>query len=109
MGAIDRGSGLLPKVAAIILVIALLLHLIALGAPNWAKTDESQTERKEHIGLWKYCTYPVGGGQSCDDFVNIITGGQLCQFQLTKKHRDDPRVLWGSLGQMHLRVMGKCL
>lgn len=77
MGAIDKGSGLLPKVAALLLVIALLFHLIAIGAPNWAKTDESQTDRKEHIGLWRYCTYPVGGGQSCDDFVNIITGDWL--------------------------------
>lgn len=70
-------TGLLPKVAAVCLVVALILHLVAIAAPNWAKTNDNETDRKEHIGLWKYCTYPYGGGQSCDDFVNIITGDWL--------------------------------
>lgn len=72
MGVADKGSGLLPKVATMLLIIALLLHLIAIASTNWAKTDESLVDRKEHFGLWRYCTYPYGGGESCDDFVNII-------------------------------------
>jgi hypothetical protein len=73
MGSIE-GSSLFPKVAAILLAIAFLFHLIAIGAPWWAATDSSQTDRAEHIGLWKYCTSPIGGGESCNDFVEIITG-----------------------------------
>lgn len=66
-----------PKVTLVTLAIAFLFYLIAFGAPTWCKTDESEVKSKEHIGLWKYCTYPVGGGQSCDDFIDIIVGDWL--------------------------------
>ena len=65
-------------VAAIISIsIAFLLHLIAIGAPWWASTKPSEATRLEHIGLWKYCVYPVGGGDSCNDFVDIVTAGKV--------------------------------
>ena len=76
-----RGRGAMegskwPKIAALLMFIALLFHLISFGAPHWAKTNESRTPRKEHIGLWRYCTYPIGGGETCSDFIDIITGGE---------------------------------
>jgi ubiquitin carboxyl-terminal hydrolase 34 len=73
MGSIE-GSSLFPKIAAILLAIAFLFHLIAIGAPWWARTDTDQTDRKEHIGLWRYCTSPIGGGHACNDFVEIWMG-----------------------------------
>jgi ubiquitin carboxyl-terminal hydrolase 34 len=60
-----------------LLAIAFLFHLIALGAPWWARSDMQQTDRAEHIGLWRYCSSPVGGGEACGDFVEIITGDWL--------------------------------
>jgi ubiquitin carboxyl-terminal hydrolase 34 len=64
-----------PKVATALLGIAFILHLIAIGAPWWATAPMDQ--RTEHIGLWKYCTLPEGGGESCNDFVDIIYGDWL--------------------------------
>jgi len=64
-----------PKIATILLAIAFLFHLIAIGAPRWAMASIEQ--RYEHIGLWKYCSYPYGGGESCNDFVDIIYGDWL--------------------------------
>jgi len=64
-----------PKFAAICLVVAFLLHLIAIGAPWWASAHIPQ--RNEHIGLWKYCSNPYPGGESCNDFVDIIYGDWL--------------------------------
>lgn len=76
-----RGKGLRdgsysPKIAAFLLIVGLLFHLISFGAPHWAKTNENRANRKEHIGLWRYCTYPIGGGETCSDFIDIITGGE---------------------------------
>jgi hypothetical protein len=73
----SSGSGTLLKFATVLLIIAFLLHLIAIGAPNWASTDATEAGREEHLGLWKYCTYPYGGGESCNDFVDIIVGDWL--------------------------------
>jgi len=69
------GPSIYPKVAAVLLVIAFILHLIAIAAPWWATAPLDQ--RTEHIGLWKYCTWPYGGGESCNDFVDIIHGDWL--------------------------------
>lgn len=66
-----------PKVAVILLLIAFLLHLIALGAPQWARSDESKVVLKATIGLWRECTYPATGGHSCTDFVDLIKGDWL--------------------------------
>lgn len=66
-----------PKVALLMLLIGFLFQLIAYGAPHWSQTDAS-TIRREHFGLWKYCTYPIGGNQHCDDFINLASiGGRL--------------------------------
>ena len=64
-----------PKIATIVLLVAFLLYLISFGAPHWSKSKD--TSRDEHIGLWRYCVYPYGGGQSCNDFIDIITGGKI--------------------------------
>jgi len=75
MGSFE-GSMLFPKIAAIVLAIALLFHLIAIGAPWWSVSNLQKTERAEHIGLWKYCSSPLGHpSEACYDFVDIITGG----------------------------------
>ena len=75
MGTVE-GSTLFPKIATIILAIALLFHLIAIGAPWWSVSNTHKTERAEHIGLWKYCSSPMGASmEQCFDFVDIITGG----------------------------------
>jgi len=79
MGSVE-GSTLLPKVATILLAIAFLFHLIAIAAPWWSVSNLQKTERAEHIGLWKYCTSPIGHKyESCWDFVDIVTGG-MCTF-----------------------------
>ena len=72
----ESGS-MFPKIATILLTIAFLLHLIAIGSNWWARSDMNRTERNEHMGLWRYCANPVNGvgGEACDDFVNIIYGG----------------------------------
>jgi len=77
MGSVE-GSSLFPKIAAIVLAIAMLFHLIAIGAPWWSVSNTQRTERAEHIGLWKYCVSPIGHTESCYDFVDIITGGVWC-------------------------------
>ena len=75
MGSVE-GSTLLPKIATIVLAIALLFHLVAIAAPWWSVSNLQKTERAEHVGLWKYCVNPIGDKQeSCWDFVDIITGG----------------------------------
>lgn len=56
------------------LLIGFLFQLIGFGAPHWSQTDAS-TIRREHFGLWKYCTYPIGGNQHCDDFINLASIG----------------------------------
>lgn len=74
MGSFE-GNTLLPKIAAILLAIALLFHLIAIGAPWWSTSNLQKTDRAEHIGLWKYCSTPIGHpSESCYDFVDIVTG-----------------------------------
>jgi len=77
MGGKLGDSSVWPKVALVCLGISLLMHLVAMGAPHWAKSDTSKIDREEHIGLWRYCTYPVGGGQACSDFIDIIVGDWL--------------------------------
>jgi len=80
MGSVE-GSTLLPKIASFMLMIALLFHLIAIGAPWWSVSNLQKTERAEHVGLWKYCSSPIGDKyEACWDFVDIITGGMctLC-------------------------------
>lgn len=74
MGKLGESS-VWPKVALGLLGLALLIHFVAMGAPQWARSDASETGRKEHIGLWRFCTYPYGGGEACSDFVDIIVGG----------------------------------
>ena len=69
-------STLLPKIAAILLALAMLFHLIAISAPWWSVSNPQKTDRDEHVGLWKYCSSPIGHAtESCFDFVDIITGG----------------------------------
>jgi len=75
MGSIE-GSTLFPKIATILLAIALLFHLIAIGAPWWSISNPRKSERAEHVGLWKYCSSPQGHpGEACFDFVDITSGG----------------------------------
>ncbi len=71
------------KLASIVvLAIALLFCLIAMGAPDWGATNPGliQVTRKDHIGLWRYCTRvkTSGGGyrDSCNDFIDIQTPGK---------------------------------
>ena len=64
------------KIAGVVcLGIALLFHLISISAPNWAYSNPDKTARMDHIGLWKFCTYSIGGRDFCDDFVDNIYGG----------------------------------
>ncbi|KAI0227890.1 hypothetical protein LSAT2_021601 [Lamellibrachia satsuma] len=79
------GESRWAKLSCILLVLTLLLHLICFSVPHWAKTNEYRTERREHIGLWRYCTYPINGHEKCDDFINIITSDWLkaCQSFMT--------------------------
>ncbi len=77
MGAKLGEGSLWIKLAALCIGLTFLLFLVAMGAPNWAKSDPRFTDREETIGLWRYCTRPVGGGQVCDQFVDIITGDWL--------------------------------
>lgn len=82
MGSVE-GSTLLPKIATILLALALLFHLIAISAPWWSVSNTQKTERYEHVGLWRYCTSPIGDlYESCWDFVDIITGG-MCTLHST--------------------------
>ena len=81
-GPADKGLNLFKLISVGLLAIAFLFHLIAISAPHWASTDLSRTERAEHIGLWKYCTYPYGGGETCHDFVDIIYGGKCYEVKL---------------------------
>ena len=70
------GENTWAKLTLSLLLFALLLHLVSFSTPHWAKPNEHKTgKRSEHIGLWKYCTYPINGGERCDDFVNTITSG----------------------------------
>jgi len=76
MGSFE-GSTLFPKIATIVLAVALLFHLIAIGAPWWSISNPQKTNRDEHIGLWKYCSTPIGHPtEACYDFVDIIMGGK---------------------------------
>jgi hypothetical protein len=72
-----EGSSLFPKIATVLLGIAFLFHLIAIGSTWWGRADPSQTDRAEHLGLWKYCADPIGGSEACNDFVDIIYGDWL--------------------------------
>jgi hypothetical protein len=65
------------KLASIVvLLVALLFCLIGLGAPYWAGTNKL-VERRDHIGLWRFCTHVKKGGggekDACDDFIDIQT------------------------------------
>lgn len=77
MGSVE-GSTLLPKIATFVLALALLFHLIAISAPWWSVSNNQKTERSEHVGLWRYCTNPIGDrSEACWDFVDIIYGDWL--------------------------------
>lgn len=68
------------KAAAVCIIVAFFMFLVAFGSPHWAKSDPSVSRRKDHIGLWKYCSYAkyaVGEGDYCNDFVDIIVGDWL--------------------------------
>lgn len=67
-----------PKIATILLAIAYLLHLISIGSTWWARADQSQTKRLDHIGLFKFCTDPIGGGEACDDWIEIWYSSEYC-------------------------------
>jgi uncharacterized membrane protein len=121
-----------PMVAAILLVVALLFHLISFGAPHWAKTNEDKTARQEHIGLWRYCTYPIGGGETCSDFIDVISGdwlkaaqsfgtlalfsllaaiGVVCMYAFVPDSAGDMRILGGcfaTVGISFLFLMVEC-
>jgi len=82
MGSVE-GSTVFPMIATIVLAMALLLHLIATGAPWWSVSNTRKTERSEHIGLWKYCTSPTGEkSEACWHFVDIIYPG-MCPLRGT--------------------------
>ena len=73
-----KDGSIWPKIGTLVLLIAFLLYLISFGSPHWARTIESEAGRKEHYGLWRYCTYPAGdGGETCNDFIDIIRSGSL--------------------------------
>lgn len=62
--------------------VSFLFHLIGLGTTRWAATGQvfksQQIQRKEHIGLWRYCVDVVSvksDVEVCDDFVNIVYSG----------------------------------
>ena len=77
MASLKEGS-IWPKIGVCILLFAFLLYLISFGSPHWARTIESKATRKEHLGLWRYCTYPEGyGGDTCNDFIDVIRGGNI--------------------------------
>ena len=65
------------KIAVLCLVFAVLLHLISFGAPNWAETNTEVVSRKDHYGLWRFCTVPKGGVSDCSDFIDYTTSGEL--------------------------------
>ncbi|ESO01774.1 hypothetical protein HELRODRAFT_188474 [Helobdella robusta] len=72
-----EGHNIFKLATVACLFVAMLFHLIAIASPNWASADLTRTDRAEHIGLWKFCTYPYGGGETCYDFVDIIYGDWL--------------------------------
>ena len=75
MAGLKEGS-IWPKIGVLILLFAFLLYLISFGSPHWARTVESEATRREHLGLWRHCTYPEGyGGDTCNDFIDVIRGG----------------------------------
>ena len=57
------------------LIVALILFTIAIAAPYWARTNQHVVNRDEYIGVWRYCTSPYGGGQRCDDFIDLGSYG----------------------------------
>lgn len=81
MGTANEGFSTYKIAGVACLGVALLFHLISISAPNWAYSNPDKTDRIDHIGLWKFCTYPIGGGDRCDDFIDIIYGDWLkaCQ------------------------------
>ncbi|KAK2171418.1 hypothetical protein NP493_1070g00002 [Ridgeia piscesae] len=79
------GDSRWAKLSCCLLVITLLLHLICFSVPHWAKTQEHKVQRREHIGLWRHCTYPQNGHETCTDFINQPTSDWLkaCQSFMT--------------------------
>lgn len=79
------GDSRWAKLSCILLVLTLLLHLICFSVPHWAKTNEYKVKRREHVGLWRYCSYPINGHETCSDFINITTSDWLkaCQAFMT--------------------------
>lgn len=64
------------KIAALVMCLTFILHLVSMGAAHWAKSDDT-VQRREHIGLWRFCTETIGGGTKCDRFIDIIVGDWL--------------------------------
>lgn len=77
MVSLPGGPSWYPKVALITLFVAFFIYLVSFGSHHWCKTNESKVDAREHIGLWRYCSYPYGGGQVCNDFIDIIVGDWL--------------------------------
>ena len=75
MGLSD--ASLWPKIALVTIIVALIAHLVAFGSAHWIRSNPTVTHRSFHSGLWRYCTYPHGGGEYCDDFINIINDGRF--------------------------------
>ena len=82
MGLMDGSPW--PKIAALCLILAFLTYLVSFGAPNWAETNPDTVRRREYIGLWRYCSSPVGGNQDCDDFININTSGTVSKSSVSE-------------------------
>lgn len=74
MGNPIKEGSLYIKISALLMFLALFLHFISMGAPDWAKADADLTKRKEHIGLWRYCVDTIGGGTECNAFIDIVVG-----------------------------------
>ena len=82
MGFLD--GSYYAKAALLCLAVALVLHLVAFSAPNWAETNLDVVNRKEHFGLWRYCSVPMNGGERCDEFIDRTTSGK-CFLRKTVK------------------------
>ena len=86
MGLMDGSPW--PKISALCLILGLLTYLVSFGAPNWAETNPDTVTRREYNGLWRYCSSPDGGSQTCDDFINVNTSG--------KKKQNESKLFWNA-------------
>jgi len=70
-------NAMYAKIASICVILALLLFLIAFADPHWASTNPNKSTRNEYFGLWRRCTVPFGGSQTCTNFIDFHTGDWL--------------------------------